>query len=211
MNIFKSTLIKRQSRSVNIHIAQIPFSQTANRFGDQKSRGFKRMCRTEQYYTVSSSIWCEGEWRNHEIFRSNYILLLCIQTILFACSTNNLHTQTITLKEQQNGTFYKNLYYYMQDPSRKGDLTKGNSGTLEYPESSKSHFVEFLNFFSLKDNEEGVVKVHYMDPADPYAFFMESKSIAYYAQRRCNVTKIGSELDDKNYGIGMRKGIFLVT
>lgn len=36
---------------------------------------------------------------------------------------------------------------------------------------------------------------------------MESKSIEYTTQRLCNLTLTGKELDDKNYGIGMRKGI----
>lgn len=36
---------------------------------------------------------------------------------------------------------------------------------------------------------------------------MESKTIEYYTQRECDLFKTGSELDDKNYGIGMRKGI----
>lgn len=67
-----------------------------------------------------------------------------------------------------------------------------------------------MNSFSvlLKGNDEGVERV-YKQPKDapkPYAFFMESKSIEYNVERKCNITKLGDELDDKNYGIGMRKG-----
>lgn len=39
-----------------------------------------------------------------------------------------------------------------------------------------------------------------------YAFLMESSSIQYIIERNCEVTQIGDLLDDKNYGIGMRKG-----
>lgn len=34
---------------------------------------------------------------------------------------------------------------------------------------------------------------------------MESASIQYEIERKCNLTQVGDELDDKNYGIGMRK------
>lgn len=38
------------------------------------------------------------------------------------------------------------------------------------------------------------------------AFLMESSSILYETERKCNLTQVGDRLDDKNYGIGMRKG-----
>lgn len=41
-----------------------------------------------------------------------------------------------------------------------------------------------------------------------YAFLMESSSIEYIAERHCEVTQIGGLLDDKGYGIAMRKGNF---
>ena len=34
---------------------------------------------------------------------------------------------------------------------------------------------------------------------------MESSSIDYNTERFCNLTQVGERLDDKNYGIGMRK------
>lgn len=61
----------------------------------------------------------------------------------------------------------------------------------------------------MKDNADGVDKVHLQKDDDPYAFFMESMSILYETERKCNLTKTGPELDDKNYGIGMRKGMSL--
>lgn len=45
-----------------------------------------------------------------------------------------------------------------------------------------------------------------MNSTRQYAFLMESKTIAYYVERRCKLEQTGAELDDKNYGIGMRKG-----
>lgn len=52
-------------------------------------------------------------------------------------------------------------------------------------------------------NDDGIARVY--DENDNYAFLMESKSIEYITERKCNLTQIGKPLDDKNYGIGMRK------
>lgn len=43
-----------------------------------------------------------------------------------------------------------------------------------------------------------------------YAFLMESSSIEYIVERECDVTQIGGLLDDKGYGIAMRKSRFRV-
>jgi len=51
-------------------------------------------------------------------------------------------------------------------------------------------------------NEEGVWKVQ----NENYAYLMESSSIEYIMQRKCNVTQVGGLLDAKGYGIAMRKG-----
>lgn len=55
------------------------------------------------------------------------------------------------------------------------------------------------------DNQEGVA--YAADESKNYGFLMESKSIEYETERNCNLTQVGDPLDDKNYGIGMRKGI----
>ena len=39
-----------------------------------------------------------------------------------------------------------------------------------------------------------------------YAFFMESASIEYITERHCNLTQIGGLLDNKGYGIAIKKG-----
>lgn len=41
-----------------------------------------------------------------------------------------------------------------------------------------------------------------------YAFLMESSSIEYIIERNCDVTQVGGLLDEKGYGIAMRKSIF---
>lgn len=38
-----------------------------------------------------------------------------------------------------------------------------------------------------------------------YAFLMESTSIEYITERQCDLTQVGGLLDDKGYGIAMRK------
>lgn len=40
-----------------------------------------------------------------------------------------------------------------------------------------------------------------------YAFFMESSSVEYAIKGSCNLTQVGHNLDEKSYGIAMRKGL----
>lgn len=40
-----------------------------------------------------------------------------------------------------------------------------------------------------------------------YAFFMESTTIEYVIERNCNLTQVGGQLDEKGYGIAMRKSM----
>lgn len=55
-------------------------------------------------------------------------------------------------------------------------------------------------------SDPGIERVY--NGQEDYAFLMESKSIEYVTERKCNLTQIGEPLDDKNYGIGMRKSMF---
>lgn len=50
-------------------------------------------------------------------------------------------------------------------------------------------------------NEEG------LDRAEnkKYAFLMESSTIEYMTQRHCGVVQVGNKLDEKGYGIAMKK------
>lgn len=54
------------------------------------------------------------------------------------------------------------------------------------------------------DNQVGVDMAS--DEENDYAFLMESSSIEYVIERNCDVTQIGGLLDDKGYGIAMKKG-----
>ncbi|XP_026736704.1 probable glutamate receptor, partial [Trichoplusia ni] len=50
-------------------------------------------------------------------------------------------------------------------------------------------------------NPDGIAKVK----SENYAFLMESTTIDYETERNCDVTKVGSLLDSKGYGIAMKK------
>ncbi|CAD7092220.1 unnamed protein product [Hermetia illucens] len=50
-------------------------------------------------------------------------------------------------------------------------------------------------------NDEGVAKAE----NENYAFLMESTSIEYTIERKCNLTQVGGLLDEKGYGIAMIK------
>lgn len=43
---------------------------------------------------------------------------------------------------------------------------------------------------------------------DNYAFLMESSSIEYIIERNCELTQLGGTLDEKGYGIAMRKSMY---
>lgn len=50
-------------------------------------------------------------------------------------------------------------------------------------------------------NQEGLEKIR----KESYAYLMESTSIEYLIERECDVTQIGGLLDNKGYGIAMKK------
>lgn len=60
----------------------------------------------------------------------------------------------------------------------------------------------------VNETKDGVEKA----AKEKYAFFMESSSIEYEIQRRCNLQQVNGLLDEKGYGIAMRKSmhIFLI-
>lgn len=53
----------------------------------------------------------------------------------------------------------------------------------------------------MNSNEEGVERVQ--KEKGLYAFFMESTSIEYQVERKCDLQQVGGLLDSKGYGIGM--------
>lgn len=56
----------------------------------------------------------------------------------------------------------------------------------------------------VKDNGEGMDRV--LKSKRLYAFLMESTPLEYITERNCELTKIGSNLDSKGYGIAMPRG-----
>lgn len=63
-----------------------------------------------------------------------------------------------------------------------------------------------------ENNQEGVNRVKDAKDTEPkYAFLMESTSIEYNTVRECSLKKIGDALDEKGYGIAMRKSKYLIS
>jgi glutamate receptor, ionotropic, invertebrate len=60
--------------------------------------------------------------------------------------------------------------------------------------------------YMLKDNIDGVNKAEKKNKTHKFAFLMESSTIEYHIERKCRVTQIGTWLDEKGYGIAMKKG-----
>jgi hypothetical protein len=60
----------------------------------------------------------------------------------------------------------------------------------------------------VKSTKEGVERVQRSN--GQYAFFMESTSIEFFTERRCDLTQIGFPMDSKGYGIAMRPGIYTI-
>ena len=55
-----------------------------------------------------------------------------------------------------------------------------------------------------KSNMEGVKRVQ--DSKGLYAFLMESSTIEFFTERKCDLTQVGGMIDSKGYGIAMRPG-----
>lgn len=56
----------------------------------------------------------------------------------------------------------------------------------------------------MNSNAEGIKKVIESDGG--YAFLMESTSIEYIVERKCDLAQIGGNLDNKGYGIALKPG-----
>ncbi|XP_068896300.1 glutamate receptor ionotropic, kainate 2-like isoform X2 [Tenebrio molitor] len=88
---------------------------------------------------------------------------------------------------------------------------KKDGSTVNFFKASRNRFKEYGQIYDFMMDHAGDVLVS--DPTlgveraerENYAFFMEITSIEYEIQRRCNLTKVGKLLDEKSYGIAMRK------
>ena len=56
----------------------------------------------------------------------------------------------------------------------------------------------------MSSNAEGIERVEEADGG--YAFLMESTSIEYIVERKCGLSQIGGNLDNKGYGIALKPG-----
>lgn len=81
----------------------------------------------------------------------------------------------------------------MQDKA-KNDENSEFAKAWKYMEKYKSEVI-------VNDNKLGVQKAQ----KEKYAFFMEDASIEYEVQRKCDLNQVGGKLDEKGYGIAMRK------
>ena len=64
------------------------------------------------------------------------------------------------------------------------------------------NFMENKGDVFTKTPEEGIERVE----NENYAFLMESTSIEYNTQRKCNLMQIGGLLDSKGYGVATPMG-----
>ncbi|XP_062125741.1 glutamate receptor ionotropic, kainate 2 isoform X1 [Drosophila sulfurigaster albostrigata] len=72
----------------------------------------------------------------------------------------------------------------------------------KYPTYQKMfEFMDQNPQYMTNSNQEGVDRVENSN----YAFLMESTTIEYITERRCTLTQVGTLLDEKGYGIAMRK------
>lgn len=60
----------------------------------------------------------------------------------------------------------------------------------------------------VKSNDEGKERV--LKEKGGYAFFMESTSLEYIAERNCDLMQVGGLLDSKSYGIAMPMSKFFL-
>lgn len=81
-----------------------------------------------------------------------------------------------------------------------GCVESGSTHTF-FQNSKNIYNKMFHEMVMVKSNEEGKALVE----KGNYAFFMESASIEYTIERHCNLTRIGSPLDSKGYGIAIAK------
>lgn len=86
---------------------------------------------------------------------------------------------------------------------------KGGGSTYSFfKESDSDNYQRMYKYMSenpdamMDSNPAGVEEAK----RGKYGFFMESSTIEYITQRQCEVMAVGEKLDEKGYGIAMKKG-----
>lgn len=109
-------------------------------------------------------------------------------------------------------TLFTNVHELVKYAEEKGIKygAKANGATANFFRDSK-HIPDYQKIYEymeahkdevmVQENKDGVEKAE----KELYAFFMESTSIEYETQRRCNLAQVGGMLDEKGYGIAVRK------
>lgn len=103
---------------------------------------------------------------------------------------------------KDNGLPFKIMYGAKSSGSTRDFFD--NTGNPTYKKMKE--FMDENPTYMLGGNDKGVDKVYYREKDVKYAFLMESTTIEYNTQRRCNITGVGNWLDEKGYGIAMKKG-----
>ncbi|XP_055852897.1 glutamate receptor ionotropic, kainate 2-like isoform X2 [Episyrphus balteatus] len=86
--------------------------------------------------------------------------------------------------------------------AKKGGSTFTFFQDAKYPTYQKMYeFMKENPQYMTSTNNEGVERVE----NENYAFLMESTTIEYIIERKCTLTQVGALLDEKGYGIAMRK------
>lgn len=129
-------------------------------------------------------------------------------------------------------SYTANLAAFLTVESTKSDITSAESlkDCFDIPEKCPVEFGakiggSTLNFFKEAEKDTTYYKMYQymearpkllsttndegfewaMDASRKYAFLMESSSIDYIVERHCNMSMVGGWLDEKGYGIAMRK------
>ncbi|XP_077295106.1 glutamate receptor ionotropic, kainate 2-like isoform X2 [Arctopsyche grandis] len=89
--------------------------------------------------------------------------------------------------------------------SKKGGSTLGffNDSSNEVYQKMAQYMTDHPEALT-SSNDEGLMRVQMHN----YAFLMESTSIEYITERNCDVSQVGGLLDNKGYGIAMRKNMY---
>ncbi|XP_039303724.1 glutamate receptor ionotropic, kainate 2 isoform X1 [Solenopsis invicta] len=98
----------------------------------------------------------------------------------------------------------KNIKYGAKTP---GATLRFFEDFVNFKESSYPIYQKMYQYMNTHDvlvteSNDGIARVA---SEDNYAFLMESVSIEYEVERNCNITQVGGLLDEKGYGIGMKK------
>lgn len=102
--------------------------------------------------------------------------------------------------ENNNSVIKTIVSRFTQSPHRHFTDTLQNSNDSTYKRMYTTMAQTRPSVF-VNSNEEGVERVQQQKGL--YAFFMESTSIEYQVERKCDLQQVGGLLDSKGYGIGM--------